>query len=473
LAALAALIEAAWLALWPAGETLSHSPAFNVAMLERQVPATVSAYLAVWLRVVLPPPAETERPVVPPVALAADAPVLALAAVLAILGIAYVTGLYMLAWRGTAPRGGLAIVLGGAVLFQATLTWMPVIFSQDVFSYIAYGRLAALYALNPSIWPPSAIAKDVVVPWVAEVWRNYPAPYGPVWLDVQWLLAARLAGWSIVDHALMYRALGDVLLLINLGLAWQLLGRLTPLDRTERLVGLAALAWNPLVLFETAGNAHNDALMVTFSLLALVCLVHRRDTLAGGSFALGALVKYLPGMGLLWLFWAMLQGGPTWRRRSVVPLATLVLTASVALAAPWMELPDSLDPLMSETTSIGYVNALPDMLTQTLIGALPLDDPSRERARDIERVVVLTLFAGYLIWEARQIARIAGVVTVARATARACLVSIVLVSPSVQPWYFSLPLALAVVLGASSTVGMDHRIHGAGAPSAVSAVLSA
>jgi hypothetical protein len=30
----------------------------------------------------------------------------------------------------------------------------------------------------------------------------------------------------------------------------------------------------------------------------------------------------------------------------------------------------------------------------------------------------------------------------------------VLVSPSVQPWYFSLPLALAVVLGASSTVGM-------------------
>ena len=47
--------------------------------------------------------------------------------------------------------------------------------------------------------------------------------------------------------------LANALLLANLGLLWALLARVTPLDRTQRTTALAALAWNPLVLFELAG----------------------------------------------------------------------------------------------------------------------------------------------------------------------------------------------------------------------------
>ena len=216
---------------------------------------------------------------------------------------------------------------------------------------------------------------------------------------------------------------------------------------------MAALAWNPLVLFETAGNAHNDVLAITFSLLALVCLVQGRSTLAGGSFALGALVKYLPGVGLAWLLWAMLWGQPPLRRRSALPLVVLVLAISVALTVPRLELPDSLDPLIAETTANGSVNVLTDMLTTTVLDRLTLDSASRARSRDLARVLTLAAFAVYLLWEARYVSRNPNANAIAAANARSCLVFIVLISPTIQPWYYSLSLALAVVLGASRTLG--------------------
>src|SRR5262249_34996768 len=144
---------------------------------------------------------------------------------------------------------------------------MPGLFSQDVFGYIAYGRLAAVYQLNPYVWPPSVLLNDHALAWVADVWRDYATPYGPLWVSVQWLLARTTSSLSIADQALVYRGLASVLLLVNLGLAWRLTGQLT---RTQRVVILTALAWNPLLLFEGAGNAHSDVLMVTFCLGALL-----------------------------------------------------------------------------------------------------------------------------------------------------------------------------------------------------------
>ena len=139
-----------------------------------------------------------------------------------------------------ARRGwALSAKEAAALVFQTTLLFQPGLFSQDIFSYIAYGRLAAIYDLNPYVWPPSAIPRDAVLPWVAEVWRTYAAPYGPVWLDVQWLLARAIGSDSIVDQALAYRLLANALLLANLGLAWLALGRLTLLDHAQRATALA------------------------------------------------------------------------------------------------------------------------------------------------------------------------------------------------------------------------------------------
>jgi hypothetical protein len=295
LALLALLLEVGWLALWPLAGTLSHSAAFNAAFLDSHPPG----------RHLLNFMLDVARPVLPDLAAAplSDslgmstylAPAAALAALMAWLALCYLAALAVLDRGLGAARAAVWVVLGAALVFQTTLLFLPGLFSQDVFSYIAYGHLAAIYNLNPYVWPPSAIPKDAVLPWVADVWRTYASPYGPVWTDVQWALARVFAGGkSVADEAMAYRVLANALLLANLGLVWALLGRVTPLDRTQRTTALAALAWNPLVLFEVAGNAHNDVLMVSFSLLGLLLLTRSSNgLLAGASFTLGVLVKYL------------------------------------------------------------------------------------------------------------------------------------------------------------------------------------
>ena len=107
--------------------------------------------------------------------------------------------------------------------------------------------------------------------------------------------------------------------------------------------------------------------MVTISLIGLlVFAMTRNGLLSTVPFALGTLVKYLSGLGLLWLGIASVARTRSWRLRCAHLLGMGVISAGLAVfaAAPWLELPDSLDPLLAETTNVGYVNALPDLLTR-------------------------------------------------------------------------------------------------------------
>ncbi|MDQ6674718.1 MAG: hypothetical protein M3069_28940, partial [Chloroflexota bacterium] len=455
LALLALLLEVGWLALWPLAGTLSHSAAFNTAFLDDHAPARQLLSLLLDLARPLLPGLDDKPATDPLGASTYFVPATALAALMAWLGIGYLAALTLLDRGVGATRAAVWIVLGAGLVFQTTLVFLPGLFSQDVFSYIAYGHLAAIYDLNPYVWPPSAIPKDAVLPWVASVWRTYASPYGPLWTDVQWVLARVFGARSVAEEAMAYRVLSNVLLLLNLGLLWAVLGRVTPLDRAQRTTALAALAWNPLVLFEVAANAHNDVLMVTFSLLAVVLLSRRNDgLLAAASFTLGALVKYLSGVGVVWLALAAAArpGSPTSRAGRMVLVVLLSTAIGVAVLGPWLELPDSLDPLAAETAGVGYVNALPDSLglaiaDQVLTPAgLPMTF-AREVVRGFERAVVVLAFGLYLVWESRRVWSNPTVAAVVQASARSCLIYVLVVSTSVQTWYFCLPVGMAVVLG--------------------------
>ncbi len=441
-----ALVEAGWLAVWPLSGALSHSAPFTAAVL--QLHPLVSRVFQFTLRLaqrVLPGLGDTALtdPFGSP---AYFAPAAALAAVMLWLAAVYWLTLLLLDSGLGARRLALWGVIAGAIVFQVTLLFLPGLFSQDVFSYIAYGRLAAVYELNPYIWPPSVL-RDPVVPWVAEVWRSYASPYGPAWVGVQWLVARPTSSLSIADQALVYRLIANVLLLANLGLAWRLLGRLTPLSQTQRTTALAALAWNPLVLFEIAGNAHNDVLMVSFVFLGLLLFTHAsRGTLASAALALATLVKYLSGLGLIWLALASAARAVNWPRRAgrVAALGLIAIGIAAAVAFPWLELPDSLDPLLNETASVGFVNSLPDIFALMLADrlAIPID-----AARGAERLLVLICFAVYLAWETRRVWRDPSRGGVGRGIARSALVYVLLVSTSVQTWYLCLPVSVAAALG--------------------------
>ncbi|MGZ3599216.1 MAG: hypothetical protein ACXWQ5_05830 [Ktedonobacterales bacterium] len=178
-----------------------------------------------------------------------------------------------------AGRGYLALALGCAAALGATLVLLPSLPSDDVFSYILYGRIGVVHHANPLVTAPSAFPHD---PFLALVfWQGVLSVYGPVWLLLSGgiTLFAEGLGGSLATYVLLFKLLGLVAHLANAALIWAILGRLAP---QRRLLGTLLYAWNPLCLLEFCASAHNDAVMLTFALLGVYCLARAEEAPARG-----------------------------------------------------------------------------------------------------------------------------------------------------------------------------------------------
>jgi hypothetical protein len=323
---------------------------------------------------------------------------------------------------------------------------MPGLLTTDPFSYVMYGRISFIYRLNPYLAPPGAFPNDPLLGWIHPTWVMQPSVYGPLWTDLGWLMAKLGASLDLVDQVFSYKLLMNAAQLANLALAWLLLGRILP---TQRLTAFALFAWNPLVLFELSGNAHNDALMLTVLLLGLVPLtIHARHGFAWSALVvwLSALVKFTSGVVAVFLVVAWLRGLPV--RRRVPALAGFAIACgvvSLVVSWRWLAWPDALRPLLEAASGSVYGNSLVDLL-KTLLGGW--------WAKLLTRVT----FLGYLAWEVRQVWRAAdrgaeaSIEAVLEASVRALLGLLVLVLTWVLTWYFTWPLALAIFLGWRTTL---------------------
>jgi hypothetical protein len=336
---------------------------------------------------------------------------------------------------------------------------MPGLLTTDPFSYVMYGRISFIYRLNPYLVPPGAFPSDPLLGWIHPSWVMQPSVYGPLWTDLSWLMAKLGAGLDLVDQVFSYKLLANLAHLLNLGLVWWLLGRLLP---AQRLTGFAMYAWNPLVVFEFAGNAHNDVLMLTCLLLGLVPLAASSRS-AGGSRAfsqaqdalvsqgarqptawawslplvwLSALVKFTSGLVALFMLVAWLRTRP--RLGQVAALTAGLAALTLLVSWRWLEWPDALSPLVQAASGSFYGNSLVDLLGTTFAN------------RDLAKLLTRAVFLAYLAWELRQVwqaepaSALRAVVT---ASVRALTLVLVLVLTWVLTWYFTWPLALAVFLG--------------------------
>src|SRR5579862_2302568 len=190
-----------------------------------------------------------------------------------------------------ARRWLLALALGGAALLGLTLALAPALPSDDIFSYIIYGRISVLYHANPLIATPAQFARD---PFLAQVfWRNTRSVYGPAWLLLSSgvALLAQALGGSLVVYIVLFKMLGLLAHLANAGLIWLILGRLAP---RRQAMGTLLYAWNPLCLLEFCASGHNDAVMLTFLLLGVYCLLRQWEVMALVAIGLSVATKYAP-----------------------------------------------------------------------------------------------------------------------------------------------------------------------------------
>jgi hypothetical protein len=220
----------------------------------------------------------------------------------------YVGALFVVRARGMHVVAVCAI----AAAIQLVPLVGPLVISRDVYAYWAYGRLTAVYHVNPYTVAPVHFADDPASRAMAPGWRGSKSVYGPVFQAASAGLAD--AAPSAKTEAVDYRVAAAVGMLAVTILA----AMIAPLP------GFAAafVGWNPLLALDFAGGGHNDVWMMAFVLGALA-LAARRPRFAGVSLALAGGLKWI-ALGVLPL---KLLGAN--RRQALLMTAGFLATAAV------------------------------------------------------------------------------------------------------------------------------------------------
>ncbi|HET6732834.1 polyprenol phosphomannose-dependent alpha 1,6 mannosyltransferase MptB [Mycobacterium sp.] len=206
------------------------------------------------------------------------------------------------------------------LLWALPLLFAPPMYSRDVYSYLAQSEIS-LQGLDPyRVGPATGLGLDHVFTLsVPNLWRETPAPYGPLFLWMGRGISG-ITGENIVEAVLFHR----LVVLAGIGLiVWA-----TP--RLARRCGVAEVSalWlgpaNPLLFMHLVAGIHNEALMLGLML-------------AGTEFALRGVDAAGPLLPRP-LTWP--HGRERWARW--YPMAMLVLGAVLISLSSQVKLPSLL-----------------------------------------------------------------------------------------------------------------------------------
>jgi len=368
------------------------------------------------------------------------------------------TALLVGAWwslRWGAPSTRWAYLTAG--LWLVPMLAAPPMGSRDVYSYACQG-----WSWTHGVDPYRVGVAAAGCPWtdtVSPIWRDTPAPYGPVFVLLAGL--AVLLGGGLA---------GTIALLRVIAVAGVLLAALC-LPGLARAVGVPTrrAAWLalacPLVGVHLVAGAHNDAVGLGLLLFGLLVLVRRpgrpRALLAAGVLlGLAVAVKAIVVVVLPFAALAAVRGRYTvrallrdggWLAGAVV--ATLVVTSlATGLGLGWVggvARSGESQQWTSPPTAVGFVI--------DYVGELFGREPG---AVAVVRVVALAVLAVLLValwwrsWTAlrrlndvqQRVVRLA--VARSRVTlvgAGLALAATVLLAPVFHPWYATWPLAVLAV----------------------------
>lgn len=243
----------------------------------------------------------------------------------------------------------------------------PPLFSRDVYSYYAQGKLYAI-GMDPFASSPIEIG-GWVEDGVDPLWANAPSPYGQFWL----LLARGIFSISGEDPYVAM-ILFRVLALIGVALLVWAIPTLAQAAgvRAERATWLAAL--NPLIILMFVAAVHNDALMLGMIAAGLALAIKKHPIWAIVVITLAASVKpvaalALPFVGAIWVGNEYPKGEllKRWLQTAAISAAIfVVLAVATGTGFGWLNVlsgPAQVPTWFSPPTALGLgINKLLELL---------------------------------------------------------------------------------------------------------------
>ena len=299
----------------------------------------------------------------------------------------------------------------------------PILISTDVFSYIAYARMAVEHGLNPYTHGPFAIHHDPIFRYVGRDWDRVATAYGPLYTLLSYPLAPLgVVGalWGMKLEALLASA-------GTLALTWRC-ARARGLDPVLAILVIGA---NPLYVLYALGGAHNDlimmlAMMAAVSLMVIGTPSSRREAGAAAWVVAGALIKATVAVLLPFMIVS---------RRSLAPVlgaaAAIALGAVIGYAAFGIHGIDVVAALNRDAafvSSDSFATEIAHLLGKP--GVFPID-------HDLLKVALVLIIA-HLLWRTWR-----GYDWVA--ASGWALLAIAVTSTWLLAWYILWPLPLAVV----------------------------
>lgn len=245
-----------------------------------------------------------------------------LAILLALFGLYGVT-LAMISKRTVGERSlwNIVAVVGGILLLSYPA------FSADMFNYMFTAKTVVVYHKNPYAVLP--IQFSGVEPWLTFMrWIHLPSAYTPVWIGltmpfyvfgfgyfllVLWNMKLLVAGFYLVS-------------------VW-LVGKILEEFHDERKVlGMAILALNPLIIIESLVSGHNDIAMMVLGLAACYMFLLRKHMWSWVLLSLSAAIKLMT-VFLVPVFFAGWKRG--WALTAMIVGLVLVLLRPGREFLPW------------------------------------------------------------------------------------------------------------------------------------------
>lgn len=158
-------------------------------------------------------------------------------------------------------------------LWSLPLMVSPPLFTQDIYSYLAQGKIAAL-GLDPYTAGPVDVlgVTDPLARSVPLIWAYSPAPYGPVALGygavISWLTGNSIP-WGIFSHR--------IVCILGLALAGWALVKLAERCAVRPQAALWLGILNPLAILHLVGGIHNEAVMLGLLLAGLEITMRGTD----------------------------------------------------------------------------------------------------------------------------------------------------------------------------------------------------